>query len=187
MLLRHAPYQKKFRKSNQGDQSRCTPKPWITTELKTLITDKHRKYSLYKENPTPENRQNYYSVTNLVKRKLKCAQEAFNKREYGELRTSKQKWNFINKARGAQKEIPQINALTNSFGDVITDKNKICNLLNVKFSNLGEYSGNYCQYVPATTNSRTHFAFSYVTEQQCIKVITSLNPKKPMGPSAIPG
>ena len=57
------------------------------------------------------------------------------------LTSEKDKWNFINEARNAHRTKTHISSLRNSFGDLITDPKRIANLLNYRFSKLGDYAG----------------------------------------------
>ena len=53
----------------------------------------------------------------------------------------KEKWNFINRTRGSKKTSNKTIAIKNSFGDLITDDNKIAEFFNYSFINLGNYFG----------------------------------------------
>ena len=57
------------------------------------------------------------------------------------LTSEKDKWNFINEARNSKRTKANISSLKNSFGDLITDPKRIANLLNYRFSKLGDYAG----------------------------------------------
>ena len=55
--------------------------------------------------------------------------------------SEKDKWNFINEARNTRRSNVQIHSLRNCFGDTVTDDLRMANLLNYRFSKLGDYSG----------------------------------------------
>ena len=186
VLLRHAPYKKKFRRICPKVLN--TDKPWITESLATLIKHKHELHKSFKDNPTQENRKLYNVCRNRVNRELKTAHELYTRQNFSNINDPKKQWSFVNKIRGKNKHNTDIDEIKNSFGESIRDPNKIANLLNVKFSALGNYTGDHRPYENVeTSTSRRCFNFAYVTEQQCIKVLLSLNPKKPLGPTAIPG
>ena len=53
--------------------------------------------------------------------------------------SSRLRWNLINETLHCKKTKASVTALRNSFGDILTDNQKICNFLNYKFSKLGEF------------------------------------------------
>ena len=55
--------------------------------------------------------------------------------------TERDKWNFINEGRNAKRTITDIPSLKNSISDTITDQKIIADLLNYRFSKLGDYFG----------------------------------------------
>ena len=60
-------------------------------------------------------------------------------------------------------------------------------LLNYKFSKLGDYIGSACNFFP--TNHRTSknsFDFRFVTTKEVLLTLKNLNSNKPSGPSYIP-
>ena len=57
------------------------------------------------------------------------------------LNSARERWNFINETRNCEKRQTEIPRLKNNFGTVLTNGNDIANLLNYKFSALGEYFG----------------------------------------------
>ena len=59
-------------------------------------------------------------------------------KNFKNLKTEKDKWNFINEARNAKKTT-SIPSLKNCFGDLITDELQIANLLNYRFYKLGGF------------------------------------------------
>ena len=57
------------------------------------------------------------------------------------LTTEKGKWNFINEVRNEKRTKTEIRSLRNCFDDIFTDEKKVANLLNYRFSKLGDYLG----------------------------------------------
>ena len=57
------------------------------------------------------------------------------------LTTEREKWNFINEVRNSVRTKTDISCLRNSFGDLETDQKRIANLLNYRFSKLGDLFG----------------------------------------------
>ena len=62
------------------------------------------------------------------------------------LKSARERWNFINEIKNCEKTQTEIPKLKNSFGTVLTNGNNIANLLNYKFSALGEHFGKKEQY-----------------------------------------
>ena len=66
---------------------------------------------------------------------------------FNNLNSDREKWNFSNEARNSLGTKTRIISLRNVFGDIITNQRKIANLLNYKYSKLGDFLGK-----PATYN-----------------------------------
>ena len=58
-----------------------------------------------------------------------------------ELNSEKARWNFIQDLRNKEKTQTRIHSFLNSFGNKITKPMEIANLLNYRFSTLGEFNG----------------------------------------------
>ena len=56
---------------------------------------------------------------------------------FSKLQTEKEKWNFIYDIRNIKRTKTEIETLQNLFGDIIEDQKQISNLLNYRFSRLG--------------------------------------------------
>ena len=166
-LLKHAPYKKCFSKEKPG--ARAVQKPWITPALKALIDKKHKLSKIYAAAPTSLNRKLFNQCRNNVNRELKRAHEAYTKTQFDQLHTTKQKWTYINSVRGVTRDRGVVPGLCNSFGELTTDPKKIADLCNVKFSSLGDYSGQRRSHETSNAGRPPRFTFSFVTEQQCIK------------------
>ena len=123
-------------------------------------------------------------VENLQKDKFVYQINTFNN-----LTSEKDKWNFINEARNSLKTKTEIVSLKNSFGDLVTNQKQIANLLNYRFSKLGDYLGvkrMYTSPIPKPPG-RKSFRFQPINILELKKKhIKSLNVNKPLGPSNIP-
>ena len=84
----------------------------------------------------------------------------FKSNTFANLKTDRQKWNFINEARNSQRYKMSITSLKNSFGDVITNQISIANLPNYKFPKSGDYLGSFSNYIET---------FTFLKD--CIKII----------------
>ena len=104
------------------------------------------------------------------------------------LESARERWNFIIEIRNCEKTQTEIPNFRNSFGTVLTNGNAIANLLNYKFSALGEYFGKKEQYQfcinPALHSNK--FIFRYTTTKEIFDILNNSNVKKPLGPSLIP-
>ena len=86
-----------------------------------------------------------------------------------------------------KKTQARIRSLLNSFGDKITKPMAIANLLNYRFSTLGEFIGlQQTNNIPPKTSTRKFFKFRYITSKETNVLIDSLNISKPISPSKIP-
>ena len=77
--------------------------------------------------------------------------------------------------------------MKNSFGDTLTDPKLIADLLNIKFTKLGDYFGRHIgkpPVLPCETTAR--FGFEIISDDACYKMIRALDSTKPAGPLAIP-
>ena len=63
------------------------------------------------------------------------------KNDFADLTNDREKWNFINEARKSLKTKTIISSLKNVFGETVLDQTKIANLLNYRFSKLGDHLG----------------------------------------------
>ena len=63
---------------------------------------------------------------------------------------------------------------------------EIANLLNYRFSTLGEFGLQQTNNIPPKTAPRKCFNFRYITTKETNVLIDSLNTSKPVGPSKIP-
>ena len=106
---------------------------------------------------------------------------------YEHLHTYRKRWNFINETRGSIETSPSIKSLKTSFGDLITDENRIANFLNYKFSRLGSYFGPSRPYSNnlSAIKHQPEFSFQPISKYTCIKTIKALKVNKPLGPSCI--
>ena len=100
--------------------------------------------------------------------------------------SEKDKWNFINEARNTRRSNVQIHSLRNCFGDTVTDDLRMANLLNYRFSKLGDYSGVVKKFISSEHLINDEFQFQPISIYECRKQIKSLNINKPLGPSNIP-
>ena len=104
-----------------------------------------------------------------------------------ELKSEKARWKFIQNLRNKEKTQARIQSLLNSFGDKITKPMENANLLNYRFSTLGEFIGlQQTNNIPPKTAPRNCFKFRYITTKETNVLIDSLNTSKPVGPSKIP-
>ena len=121
---------------------------------------------------------------------FKSENEASLLKDFISLNTEKSRWKFIQEVRNNEKQRIVIDTLRNSFGELITNGKDIANLLNFKFSVLGEYFGERKKFdktlFSADTGNANRFFFKFVTCKEVHDLIKCLNVNKPLGPSKIP-
>ena len=144
--------------------------------------------SFFVRNDKPKiflNRKNFLSGKNF-----KSEKEVSLLKNFISLNTEKSCWKFIQEVRNNEKQRIVIDTLRNSFGERITNGKDIANLLNFKFSVLGEYFGESKKFdktlFSADTGNANGFFFKYVTCKEVHDLIKCLNVNKPLGPSKIP-
>ena len=125
---------------------------------------------------------------NNKKKVLKQENEKHLLDVFQNLKSAREKWNFINEIRNAEKTQTEIPRLKNSFVTNLTNGNDISNLLNCKFSAFGEYFGRKEQYQFCNNAARltNKFIFRYTTTKEIFDIFNNLNFKKSLGPSLIP-
>ena len=103
------------------------------------------------------------------------------------LNTKKSRWKFIQEVRNNEKQRIVIDTLRNSFGELIKNGK---DLLNFKFSVLGEYFGESIKFdktlFSVDTRNANRFFFKYVTCKEVHDLMKCLNVNKPLGPSKFP-
>ena len=75
ILEKNAPTEKKLVSNIKKTTSE---KPWMTKEIKHLVSEKHRYFNEYKLTQSAESFASFKKYCNLVKRKLKEAQNQFS-------------------------------------------------------------------------------------------------------------
>ena len=95
------------------------------------------------------------------------------------LKSTKERWIFINESRNSEKTQTEIPRLKNSFGTVLTNGIDIANL-NYNFSALGEYFGKKEQYLFCNNvvHHSNNFIFRYATTKEIFCLLDNLNVKK---------
>ena len=103
------------------------------------------------------------------------------------LNAEKRRWKFIQEVTNTEKQRTIVDTLGNSFVEFITNRNDIANLLNFKFSVLGEYFSEIKIFdkilFSADTGEANRFVFKYVTSKEVHDLIKCLNVNKLLGPS----
>ena len=114
-----------------------------------------------------------------------------NKDLLRQLSTDKDRWKFINEQRNSARPSMSIDSLRNSFGDVFTGPMQIAELLNYKFSKLGEKLGR-SRSAPPNLRETEHeqdsncFSFRSFAVREVTDELLRLRKDKPRGPSPIP-
>ena len=165
VIKKHAPQQTVFRRHD---------KPKLTLYQKWKSKNTVKKFAK--------------TSSNNNKNILKQENEKHLLDVFQNLKSARERRNFINEIRNCQKTQTEIPRLRNSFGTVLTNGNDIANLLNYKFSALGEYFGKKEQYQFCNNAARhsNKFIFRYTTAKEIFDMLNNLNVKKPLGPSLIP-
>ena len=109
---------------------------------------------------------------------------------FADLSNDREKWNFINEARNSLKNKTIISSLKNVFGATVLDQTKIANLLNYRFSKLGDYLGGIKTFseelIDGAIKIKTKFKFTLITLFECKQIVRQLKSNKLLAPSNIP-
>ena len=183
VVEKHAPVKKIFLRKR-------TPKlfkeSWYDSECKTLTQARQAAYHEYCNNTSAQTWSTYSKLRNQLSKVLKEKQEKFAWSCFSSLCTAKERWNFINTARGQNKKSVNLAAVRNSFGKMIVDDKEMADHFNLIFSNLGQYFGNINDEVPSFLPGDSSFSFSPITVKDCYDIINELKPNKPTGPCKVP-
>ena len=113
-----------------------------------------------------------------MNRKLRDAYQKYSVDFLTQCETSTQKWNFINKKLGKNKQGIHVSE-NETDGAKTVDKKTICNAFNKSFAEMGKYSGNF---VPLNIHQLDHcsekFSFRVLTLKEIYKTIDSLENSK---------
>ena len=175
---------KYIRKGNGANKPK--DKPWITQECKHILEQKKLSFKEYTNNKTTENYAIYKKLRNKANNILKSAETSYTRQHIETLHNPKRKWNFINKLRQSKNHTTDIKLLKNSFGDTLTEAKKIANLLNYKFTTLGQYIGVKKDYRRREKVTDAHFAFHIITENEMSKCMRQINTSKSPGLCIVP-
>ena len=135
------------------------------------------------------NDENYHLNQNKLLESLNSDEMNKHIEFFRNLTSEKDKWNFINEARNSQRTKTNISSLRNSFGDLITDPKRIANLLNYRFSKLGDYASKKIPYKKLNNKNperKSLFRFQPISIFDIKKHIHNLNSNKLFVPSKIP-
>ena len=150
-----------------------TDKPKFLLQEKMLCEEIKSQFSRISDNNTKND---------LIRQKEKQLLSSFV-----ELNSEKARWNFIQDLCNKEKTHASFQSLLNSFGDKITKPMEIANLLNYRFSTLGEFIGlQQTNNILPKTAPRKCFKFRYKTTKETNVLIDSMNTSKPVDPSKIP-
>ena len=132
----------------------------------------------------------YQQIQNDLIENINSNRSDFQFECFNNLKSERDRWNFINETKNSKRTKTEIFSLKNSFGDTVTDQKRIANLLNYRFSKLGEYLGQTRQYINNTSkeikNNNKKFSIQPISLFECKKHLKRLNKNKPLGPSNIP-
>ena len=157
-------------------------KSWLSDDLKEEIKYKNKLYKLSKKIPCLRNELIYKTFKNRLQHKIKIEE----KNHYCDLfqkykGNMKRSWSLIKTIlyRGSKTKIQNKFALSN--GDVVTDRNIICEKFNNFFTGIGPSLANAIPDQDKTPKSYlsdrlTNTIFLYaVTEKEIEKIVTDLN------------
>ena len=167
----------------RNDKSNLTlHQKWVTEK-----TQQHYKQIHQSMNPSDAKYKLFQS--NFIE-SLNSDRNDYLTNVFADLSNDREKWNFINEARKSLKTKTIISSLKNVFGETVLDQTKIANLLNYRFSKLGDYLGGIRTFseelIDGAIRNKTTFKFNPITLFECKQIVRQLKSNKPLGPSNIP-
>ena len=115
---------------------------------------------------------------------VKLKSDAITEKMFASTTSEHEKWKIINDIRNSTKS--NIQRLKNSFGETVTNNKRMADLMNYRFSRLGDYFGKNQPQKYCKKNDNNNFNFRFITSQECRTQIMNLSVHKPLGPSSIP-
>ena len=174
----HAPIRKIFIRNHKPNFSLADK--FVSNTTKSL---NKKRYEFL----VSDNFDNFLKLKDLTSKEYLKDYERFQKQLIESGNSSRKQWNLINEVRNKSRTGTKILPLKNCFEDLITDSRKLANLLNYKFSKLGEYllnkptiNQNFQQVNP------NMFSLRFFTTFECIKALNNLNKNKQLGLSTVP-
>ena len=159
VVEKHAPVKKYLRKRTP----KLLKESWYDSECKTLTQARQAAYYEYCNNTSAQTWSTYSKLRNQLSKVLKEKQEKFAWSCFSSLCTAKERWNFINSARGQNKKSVNLAAVRNSFGKMIVDDKEMADRFNLIFSNLGQCFGNINDEIPSFLPGDSSFSSSPIT------------------------
>ena len=156
------------KKFSGGKNSETFQKIWFDEENKNL--QRERRFA-------SANWSAYSKLRSKLSSVVKEKEERFSWNCFISLKSSKDRWNFINNVRG-QNQSGNIAVVKNSFEELIVDDKKIAELFNFIFSNLGKYFGREHESAPLFKAGDESFRFCPITEKGCYDILKQINPHK---------
>ena len=144
----------------------------ITIEQKWI---KEKTKNLNRKNDSSMKPQSliYQQIQNDLIENINSNRSDFQFECFNNLKSERDRLNFINETKNSKRTKTEIFSLKNSFGDTVTDQKRIANLLNYRFSKLGEYLGQTRQYMNNTSkeikNSNKKFSLQPISLFECKK------------------
>ena len=183
-LQKHAPLELRFKKQTKLS----IPLPAKSAEYENLRKDKEIKRKTFIDNKCEQTFLSYKRARNTCNNYLKSLRIKSSQEHFSILDTPSKRWKFINSLRNSFNVEASIGILKNALGDLVTEPKKIVNLLNYRFTTLGDYKGesNELYYANIASENHSIFNFRFVTQREVRDTILKLSVNKPLGPTKIP-
>ena len=124
--------------------------------------------------------------TRKNKLNVKLKSNAITKKMYASTTSEQEKWKIINDIRKSTKSNTYIQRLNLSFDVIVKNNKKMADLMNYRFSRLGEFFGENQPHKYCKKNDNNNFCFRFITSQECRTQIMKLRVRKPLGCFSIP-
>ena len=157
--------------------------PWITKDLRTLSRRKQKLYNRAKRTHKTRNWNSYHAIKKLAQKKCREAYSSYiNNIICSEEASPKLFWNYIKNKKNDRCGVAPLKRNGLTFSDSTTK----ANILNSQFSSV--FTSEDLSNMPDMGVSSTpEIPPIIIHHNGVMKLLTSLNPHKAMGPDSIPG
>ena len=161
-------------------------KPWLSDDLKESIKIKNKLYYLSKKIPSVYNTENYKKNKYSVQHRMKAEEKEYYDQLFSKYKGNMQKsWNVIKSIIHRGKKAKTQTKFTLSNGEVISDKNVICDKFNSFFTGIGPSLANAIPNQNRKPESYMNYTLinsmflTMVTDEEIVKIVNDLKDGAP--------
>ena len=156
---------------------------WFNSNIERLIGDKRRAYNIQKSTSNPVDIANYVSILRSVKKAIKTAKLAYEKKISTEVKSNpKSFYGYVNSKKGARTAI---GPLITHNGSTTSDPSEMANVLNYHFHSVFAKSNYYSGNINHHCTPQYQYNLPHVLAHQTHKILKNISSYKSPGPDGI--